>query len=63
MIVSKAKELLLANACCDLDLCNKCPYNNSKECEKVPFVLRSDKIYEAIDVITEEIQNEKDEIK
>lgn len=63
MTVNEAKELLLANACCDLDLCSKCPYNNSKKCGEIPFVLKPDRIYEAIDVITEEIQNEKYEIR
>lgn len=55
MTVSEAKELLLANACCDLDLCSKCPYF-SQECEKVSFI--NDRVPEAIDVIMEDIQNE-----
>lgn len=58
MTVSEAKELLLANACCDLDLCSKCPYFNTEKCEKIPFVLNSDRIYKAIDIIMEDIQNE-----
>lgn len=57
MTVQEARELLLANACCNLSLCDKCPYDNTKKCEDESF--EYDNLSEAIEIIMEEIQNEK----
>lgn len=56
MTVNEAKEKLVANACCDLNLCDKCPYKSTPKCNDMAFV--DEILIEAIDVIMEDIQNE-----
>lgn len=54
MTVVEAKEYLLANACCTLDLCNKCPFIEDVKCLNA----RCNNILgEAIDKVYEEVIN------
>lgn len=52
MTSEKAREILLANACCQLGYCNKCPlFTERIECLDVDNMLE-----DAIDVIYEEVK-------
>lgn len=51
MTSENAKKFLLANACCQLGYCGKCPVTSITECLDVDNMLE-----EAIDVIYEEIK-------
>jgi len=33
----RAKEILLAHACCSIGLCDLCPWNNTYDCENTIF--------------------------
>ena len=34
----RAKEILIANACCTLDKCNICPWRNTDDCTNTSFL-------------------------
>ena len=51
----RALGILLANACCTFDdMCEKCPWNHTIDCEKTS--LMNGTLKEAIEVILEEIK-------
>lgn len=52
MTVNEAKEYLLANACCQLNKCKKCPFIESVKCLDVSC---ESIIEEAINVVHEEV--------
>lgn len=52
MTVIEAKEYLVANACCQLNKCNKCPFKNSMKCLDVSS---ENILEEAIDKVYEEV--------
>ena len=54
MTVVEAKEYLVANACCQLNKCKKCPFKDSMKCLDVS---NKDIIEEAIDKVYEEVLN------
>lgn len=53
----RAKEILIANACCTLDKCNICPWRNTDDCTNTSFL---DVLEEAIYAMNgEELMNMK----
>ena len=52
MTVIEAKEYLVANACCQLNKCKKCPFKDSMQCLDVS---NKDIIEEAIDKVYAEV--------
>lgn len=52
MTVIEAKEYLVANACCQLNKCNKCPFKDSMKCLDVSS---ENILEEAIDKVYEEV--------
>lgn len=52
MTVVEAKEYLVANACCQLNKCNKCPFKDSMKCLDVSS---ENILEEAIDKVYEEV--------
>lgn len=48
----EALNVLIANACCEyINLCEKCPLKDTKDCEDTSFL---DVLEEAIDVMLED---------
>ena len=53
----RAKQILIANACCTLDKCNICPWKNTDDCTNTSFL---DVLEEAIYAMNgEELMNMK----
>lgn len=59
MTKEAAIDTLIANACCDYtNLCHKCPWYNTKDCDDTSF---SDVILEAINMLIGEDNNGKND--